>query len=71
MLATASEGSRLSPLASAYALVGDKDKAFEQLEKAYAEVDEELINNIRFPAFDSIRSDPRYADLMRRVGMPE
>jgi predicted Zn-dependent protease len=70
-LATASEGSRLSPLASAYALVGDREKAFERLEKAYAEEDEELINNIRFPAFDSIRSDPRYADLMRRLGIPE
>jgi len=71
MLATASQGSRLTPLASAYALVGDREKAFAHLEKAYAEEDEELVNNIRFPSFDSIRSDPRYADLMRRVGIPE
>jgi len=71
MLATASQGSRLTPLASAYALVGDRETAFAHLEKAYAEEDEELVNNIRFPSFDSIRSDPRYADLMRRVGIPE
>jgi tetratricopeptide (TPR) repeat protein len=70
-LATTPEESRLSPVASAYALAGDREKALERLEKAYAEEDEELINNIRFPAFDSIRSDPRYADLMRRVGIPE
>jgi hypothetical protein len=33
--------------------------------------DDELIFCIRYPALDSIRSDPRYADLMRRLGLPE
>jgi serine/threonine protein kinase/Tfp pilus assembly protein PilF len=57
--------------AAAFAIIGDRENAFQYLEKAYAGEDEELINDIRFPAFDSIRSDPRYADLMRRVGLPE
>ena len=57
--------------AAAFAISGDRESAFQYLEKAYAGEDEELINDIRFPAFDSIRSDPRYADLMRRVGLPE
>jgi len=58
-------------LAGAYAVTGNKEKAFENLEKAYAEHNSELILEIRYPIFDSLRSDPRYADLMRRIGLPE
>ena len=58
-------------IAQAYAMNGDRDKAFEYLEKAYANEDVELILGVRSPALDPIRSDPRYADLMRRVGLPE
>ena len=62
-------GQAMSDVAAAFALAGDRDKTFEYLEKAYAGKDSDLI--IRFPAFDAIRSDPRYADLMRRLGLPE
>jgi hypothetical protein len=58
-------------IAVSYALAGDRNKAFEYLEKAYAEQDSELMACIRFPAFDLLHSDPRYADLMRRLGLPE
>ena len=58
-------------IAQAYAMDGDRDKAFEYLEKAYANEDVELILGVRSPALDSIRSDPRYRDLMRRLGLPE
>jgi tetratricopeptide (TPR) repeat protein len=58
-------------LAGVYAVTGNKDKAFEYLEKAYATHNIELILSIRYPIFDSLRSDPRYADLMRRIGLPE
>ena len=54
-----------------YALQGDRNKAFEYLEKAYAEQDAELMACIRFPAFDVLHSDPRYAEFMRKVGLPE
>jgi len=57
--------------AAAFAISGDRGTAFQYLERAYAGEDEELINDIRFPAFDSIRSDPRYADLICRLGIPE
>jgi eukaryotic-like serine/threonine-protein kinase len=50
---------------------GDKDKVFEYLNKAFAEQEIELILCIRYPTLDPIRSDRRYADLMRRMGLPE
>jgi len=54
-----------------YALAGDRNKAFEYLEKAYTEQDSELGACIRFPAFDVLKSDPRWAPYMRRLGLPE
>jgi serine/threonine protein kinase/tetratricopeptide (TPR) repeat protein len=54
-----------------YALQGDRNKAFEYLEKAYAEQDAELMACIRFPAFDVLHSDPRWTEFMRRLGLPE
>jgi len=60
-----------SGIAAAYALNGDREQTFEYLEKAYAAQDVELIIGIRSPAFDSVRSDPRYADLMQRLRLPE
>ena len=52
-------------------LLGDRDQAFQYLDKAYANGDGELLIDIRYPAFDPLRSDPRYKDLMRRLGLPE
>jgi tetratricopeptide (TPR) repeat protein len=58
-------------IAVAYALAGDRDKAFAYLEKGYSEEDSELMACIRFPAFDSLHSDPRWASLMARLGLPQ
>jgi len=50
-----------------YAGLLDKDKVFEWLEKAYVE---HFIVAIKVhPAFDPLRSDPRYADLLRRMNL--
>ncbi len=57
--------------AVAAALLGDRDQAFQYLEKAYADGDNELLTGIRYPALDPLRSDPRYKDLMRRLDLPE
>jgi hypothetical protein len=57
-------------VAEAYALAGDRNNAFAYLEKAYAEQDAELMACIRFPAFDQLRSDPRWASLMNRLDLP-
>ncbi len=58
-------------IAVAYALAGNPNKAFEYLEKAYSVEDSELMACIRFPAFDSLHSDPRWANLMNRLGLPK
>jgi hypothetical protein len=57
-------------IAQAYALAGDRNKAFAYLEKAYAEQDAELMACIRFPAFDSLHSDTRWASLMDGLKLP-
>jgi serine/threonine protein kinase/tetratricopeptide (TPR) repeat protein len=57
--------------AVAAALLGDRDQAFQYLEKAYVDGDNELLIGIRYPAIDPLRSDPRYKDLMRRLDLPE
>jgi hypothetical protein len=58
-------------VAMAMAVTGERDKAFEYLNKAFADNEIELVLCIRYPTLDPIRSDPRYADLMRRLNLPE
>ena len=58
-------------VATAMAVTGERDKAFEYLDKAYADREIELVLGIRRPTLDPIRSDARFADLMRRLGLPE
>jgi len=55
--------------AGAYAMLGDKDAAFAALEKIFA--DRALVRNMKVdPALDNLRSDPRFASLLRRIGFP-
>ena len=54
-----------------YTGLGDNDKAFEYLEKSYRGREHDLAYSNAWPQFDPLHSDPRWADLMRRVGLPE
>jgi len=58
-------------IAGSYALLGEKDRAFRWLEKAYAEKSGGLPYIKPSLAYDSLRSDPRYADLLKRMGLPQ
>jgi TolB-like protein/DNA-binding winged helix-turn-helix (wHTH) protein/Tfp pilus assembly protein PilF len=52
-----------------YAGLNDKDKAFSWLEKAHEDRDG-LIGHINEePMLDGLRADPRFADLLRRIGL--
>ena len=55
----------------ATAALGEKDKAFEWLGKVYEERDGMLIWLKVDHGCDPLRSDPRFADLVRRVGLPQ
>ncbi len=57
-------------IALIYAALGDKDQAFAWLEKADKERDANLARLTVDPRFDSLRSDPRFVDLERRIGIP-
>src|SRR5205814_10146111 len=58
-------------IALIYAALGEKNLAFEWLENAYKERSDLLIYLKVDPRLDSLRSDARFADLMRRVGLPQ
>jgi TolB-like protein/DNA-binding winged helix-turn-helix (wHTH) protein/Flp pilus assembly protein TadD len=50
-----------------YSRMGDKEKALDQLRKAYDERYPSMVFAEFEPVFDGVRSDPRYAELLRRI----
>lgn len=52
-----------------FASVGEIDQAFAQLEKAYSERDGFILLIKVDPRLDSLRDDPRYAPLVKKVGL--
>ena len=58
-------------IADLYAILGDKDQAFAWLNTAREEHDYNLRSLRVNPNFDSLHSDPRYAELVRKMGFPQ
>jgi serine/threonine-protein kinase len=58
-------------IASLFARVGDNDKAMEWLEKSYQAHKRMMVYIKADQRFDGLRSDPRFKELIRRVGLPE
>jgi TolB-like protein/DNA-binding winged helix-turn-helix (wHTH) protein/Flp pilus assembly protein TadD len=56
-------------LARIYAGLGDRDKAFECLDRAYRKYASEWPLDLVDPMWDSIRSDPRFTALLKRIGL--
>ena len=57
-------------IAKLYAQLGEKDKAFEWLERACQQ--HARVNYLKVShGFENLHSDPRYADLVRRIGLPQ
>jgi TolB-like protein len=58
-------------IAVVYVGLGEKEQAFEWLEKAYRDHSPWLIWLNVDPRFDRLHGDPRYTDLLRRMGLPQ
>ncbi|PYS34053.1 MAG: hypothetical protein DMF75_07595 [Acidobacteria bacterium] len=58
-------------MAVVHVALGEKDAAFAELEKAYQAHDWFLQRLKVDPFMDSLRNDPRFADLVKRVGLPQ
>jgi len=56
-------------LVNIYLSLGDKDQVFAWLEKAYRDRNPNMVSLKSAPRHDILRSDPRYDDLVRRVGL--
>ena len=54
-----------------YGDLGDKDNTFKRLDIAFHEHRIWLMALRTQPEFDSLRSDPRWAELIRRIGLPQ
>ena len=60
-------GNGLYPI---YFALGEKERALAWLEKAFKVRSQSLLYLRCWPEFDRMRTDPRFADLVRRVGIP-
>jgi eukaryotic-like serine/threonine-protein kinase len=58
-------------IASLYAELGDKDQAFRWFETAYQERDFSMLGLRTDFSLDPIHSDPRFAELVRKMGLPQ
>ena len=56
-------------IAAVYVALGDKDEAFQWLERAFDEHSAPMFYLACHPIFRALRSDPRFADLLRRMGV--
>jgi tetratricopeptide (TPR) repeat protein len=62
-------GSNYYGLAVIYAALGEKDQAFEWLEKSWQEQEVAILYLKQASAFVPLRTDPRFAEMMRRIGL--
>ena len=58
-------------VATAYSLLGNKDRAFVWLDKAVEARSNFVLSLNVDPTWDNIRSDPRFEELVRRIGLPQ
>src|SRR6202166_4157764 len=73
VLKNESRGQYVAPneIAKYYALMGDRDHTFEWLEKGYAERSGRMEYLKSEDTLEPFHSDPRYIDLLKRMGLPQ
>jgi adenylate cyclase len=70
-LVTTAARSAAFQIAEAHAWRGEKDQAFQWLDRAYAQRDGGMIRVKNDPLLDSLRADPRYKILLQKINLPE
>jgi TolB-like protein/Tfp pilus assembly protein PilF len=58
-------------IATIFASLNESDHAFDSLQKAYENRDYNLFRLRADPRLESLHKDPRYAELLRRIGLPQ
>jgi len=58
-----------SDMAVIHFALGDNDQGFERLEKAYEERDPQLKKLKTEPIYDNVSSDPRFIELLKKMGL--
>jgi hypothetical protein len=56
---------------SNYAMVGDRTRSLDWLEKAYAQRNPNMLYVGCMPIFDPLRAEPRFQALLRRMNLPQ
>jgi len=69
---TLSKTAYISPISFSlvYADLGDMDQSYEWFKKGFDDQSEEIVFFHVEPAFDVMRRDPRFAELVRKAGLP-
>lgn len=65
------EGDNCFNIAMNYAALGDKEKTIEFLEKAFQRRESSITHLAILPEFDDLHSDPRFQDLLKKIGLPQ
>ena len=67
------QGGTVQPtsVAMLYARAGEKDKAMQYLEQGFREHTRAIVNLKTEPQLDSLRSDPRFQNMIKRMGLPK
>ena len=58
-------------VAELYARAGERVRALEWLEKGFEDRDPNMNFIDDYPIFESLRSEPRFQDLLRRMNLPQ
>jgi hypothetical protein len=70
-VATSIEGYSPWMVAAFYAQIGETEEVLVWLERGYRDRDPLMVSTKEDPVFVPFRSDPRFQDLLRRIGFPE
>ena len=64
-------GAKAAEIGGYHIYLGDVDTGFEWLEKSYSKKESALLDITSDPTFDGVRNDPRYQNLLKRLGLEQ